>query len=323
MSRLLDRPKRHLASIRLALAATALILALGCGEDPVTPAPVLPEPPPDPVLVWLAANAHPFTGPHLSLPHTELEFLREFVGDARIVALGENTLSATYFEMKASNLQSRVRRLRPRRSHRGILRALFVERVLPAVPPRPSRSGCEEMGFNTFAIEATWPEARRIDHYVRTGEGDPERLLSGLYFWTWNTESVLEMIEWMREHNQAGGDVGFTVLTCSTRGWRCTTSASTGCAVWIPMLRLFPSNSDAPEIRAAPGRRSNRSFANADGARSRATQTSRIPTGRRVSRRSKRLVIPCFRSVKNTRLRPAKMPSRWRYRACGSPCSST
>ena len=176
MSRLLVRPKRHLASIRLALAATALILALGCGEDPVTPAPVLPEPPPDPVLVWLAANAHPFTGPHLSLPHTELEFLRELVGDARIVALGENTHGARdFFEMKAR-----------------ILRFLV-----------------EEMGFNTFAIEATWPEARRIDHYVRTGEGDPERLLSGLYFWTWNTESVLEMIEWMREHNQAGGDVGF------------------------------------------------------------------------------------------------------------------
>ena len=176
MSRLLVRPKRHLASIRLALAATALILAHGCGEGPVTPAPVLPEPPPDPVLVWLAANAHPFTGPHLSLPHTELEFLREIVGDARIVALGENTHGARdFFEMKAR-----------------ILRFLV-----------------EEMGFNTFAIEATWPESRRLDHYVRTGEGDPERLLSGLYFWTWNTEAVLEMIEWMREHNEAGGDVGF------------------------------------------------------------------------------------------------------------------
>ena len=67
----------------------------------------------------------------------------------------------------------------------------------------------EEMGFNTFAMEATWPESRRLDRYVRTGEGDPVKLLSGLYFWTWNTESVLEMIEWMRAHNEAGGDIGF------------------------------------------------------------------------------------------------------------------
>ena len=98
------------------------------------------------------------------------------MGDARIVSLGENTHGTRdFFEMKAR-----------------ILRFLV-----------------EEMGFTTFAIEATWPESRRLDHYVRTGEGDPHELLTGLYFWTWRTESVLEMIEWMRAHNEAGGDVGF------------------------------------------------------------------------------------------------------------------
>ena len=118
----------------------------------------------------------PFDGSHLSLPHDDLEFLRDLVGDARVVALGENTHGARdFFEMKAR-----------------ILRFLV-----------------EEMGFNTFAIEAAWAEARRLDHYVRTGEGDSAMALSGLYFWTWATESVLEMIEWMREHNEAGGDVGF------------------------------------------------------------------------------------------------------------------
>ena len=163
-------------SVRLALITAVLMLNHGCADDPVTPTLNLPDPPPDPVVTWLAANTHPFTRPHLSLPHTEIEFLRDVVGDARIVALGENTHGARdFFEMKAR-----------------ILRFLV-----------------EEMGFNTFAIEATWTESRRLDHYVRTGEGDPKRLLSGLYFWTWNTESVLEMIEWMREHNEAGGDVGF------------------------------------------------------------------------------------------------------------------
>ena len=33
--------------------------------------------------------------------------------------------------------------------------------------------------------------------------------MSGLYLWTWNTESVLEMVGWMRDHNEAGGDLGF------------------------------------------------------------------------------------------------------------------
>ena len=159
------------------LAATAWI---ACGEEPN--APPLDEPDPDPpavapeVTTWLDQNAYPFEGSHLSGDAAELEFLRAIVGDARLVSLGENTHGTRdFFEMKAR-----------------ILRFLV-----------------EEMDFDAFAIEATWPEANRLDRYVRTGEGDPEVLLSGLYFWTWNTESVLEMIEWMRDHNAAGGDVGF------------------------------------------------------------------------------------------------------------------
>ncbi len=174
------RPRKNLPVLTRALCVVAvLVLTEGCQEDaPVGTAPQLPLPtlPPDPVPAWLDANVHPFDGTHLSLPHTDLGFFRDIAGDARVVSLGENTHGTRdFFEMKAR-----------------ILRFLV-----------------EEMGFNTFAIEATWPESRRLDHYVRTGEGDPRTLLSGLYFWTWNTESVLEMIEWMRGHNEAGGDVGF------------------------------------------------------------------------------------------------------------------
>ena len=161
------------AGVRISLLAALAMLAHGCQESaPI----VVPPPGPDPRGPWLEANVQPFAGAHLSLPHGDIEFLREIVGEARIVSLGEGTHGTRdFFEMKAR-----------------ILRFLV-----------------EEMGFNTFAIEATWPESRRIDHYVRTGEGDPRVFLSALYFWTWNTESVLEMIEWMREHNEAGGDIGF------------------------------------------------------------------------------------------------------------------
>ena len=177
---------------RIFFLVVALGLASGCGQggtpptapSPVAPppaepaAPPAPAPPPVPTEAaeWIEANAHPFDGSHLSLPNEGIAFLRDIVGDARVVSLGENTHGARdFFEMKAR-----------------ILRFLV-----------------EEMGFNTFAIEATWPESRRLDRYVRTGEGDPAKLLSALYFWTWNTESVLEMIEWMRAHNEAGGDIGF------------------------------------------------------------------------------------------------------------------
>ena len=173
---------------RLAAGVSAVLFPLlvsGCGENtaaPATPASPLPADAatstsvPAEATAWLDSHIEPFAGAHLSLPHGDLEFLRDLVGDARIVSLGEATHGTReFFEMKAR-----------------ILRFLV-----------------EEMGFDTFAMEADGPEARRLDRYVRTGVGDPRRLLSGLYLTVWNTESVLEMIEWMREHNRAGGDVGF------------------------------------------------------------------------------------------------------------------
>jgi erythromycin esterase len=45
------------------------------------------------------------------------------------------------------------------------------------------------------------PEAFDINEYVLTGNGDPVKALAGLYFWTWDTEEVLEMIRWMRRYN--------------------------------------------------------------------------------------------------------------------------
>ncbi|MCA9622514.1 MAG: erythromycin esterase family protein, partial [Myxococcales bacterium] len=36
---------------------------------------------------------------------------------------------------------------------------------------------------------------------VLKGEGDPVDLIRGMYFWTWRTEEVLAMVEWMRAHN--------------------------------------------------------------------------------------------------------------------------
>lgn len=180
--RLCPPPSHRAASAccHIVWAAAVLVALASCGGDATDPtdAPTDPDPPPVPAeaTAWIESNGMPFEGSHLSLPHSDIGFLRDMVGDARIVSLGENTHGTRdFFEMKAR-----------------ILRFLV-----------------EETGFDAFAIEATWPEANRLDGYVRRGEGDPAELLSGLYFWTWNTESVLEMIEWMRSHNEAGGDIGF------------------------------------------------------------------------------------------------------------------
>ena len=62
------------------------------------------------------------------------------------------------------------------------------------------------MGFTVFAIEANLPEADVVDDYVQRGEGDAATALSGMYFWTWNTDEVLDLIEWMRQYNLRRGD---------------------------------------------------------------------------------------------------------------------
>jgi erythromycin esterase-like protein len=61
------------------------------------------------------------------------------------------------------------------------------------------------------------PEAYRVNDYVLRGKGDPKALLNGMYFWTWNTEEVLGMIEWMRQFNASGkGRIQFTGFDMQT-----------------------------------------------------------------------------------------------------------
>ncbi|MGE5802816.1 MAG: erythromycin esterase family protein [Gemmatimonadota bacterium] len=178
---------------RLAWSTLMLLgLILGsCGESDLTPPPPgsPPAPPPPPPLpppplpalpsqqiAWLNQVIIPLTTDDPAAGSADLDSLRAIIGQARVVALGEATHGThEFFRMKDRLLRFLV----------------------------------HELGFNAFAIEATWPEANRLDTYVRTGAGAPDSLLSGLYFWTWNTQEVLEMIQWIRNYNAAGGDVGF------------------------------------------------------------------------------------------------------------------
>jgi erythromycin esterase len=79
-----------------------------------------------------------------------------------------------------------------------------------------------ELGYSLFAIEANMPEARRLNDYVLGGDGDPVALIRGMYFWTWKTEEVREMVEWMRYYNArsvnraAGRTIEFTGFDMQT-----------------------------------------------------------------------------------------------------------
>ena len=93
-------------------------------------------------------------------------------GDARIVLLGEATHGSSEF-------------------YRA--RAAITRRLI------------ERHGFTVVAVEADWPDAARIDDYVRHQAPRPRRGDVFVRFptWTWRNHEVLAFADWLRRHNQA------------------------------------------------------------------------------------------------------------------------
>ncbi len=189
---------------------------------------------PESQIAWLRDNAVPFGTVQPGGSASDLAPLGRMIGNARIVGLGEATHgSAEFFRMKHRVVEYLVR----------------------------------ERGFRTFGIEATWAEATRINRYIRTGEGDPAALLSNLYFWTWNTREVLEMIQWMRVYNQSvpaaervsfyGFDVQFSrVAMDDVVGYLRATdgAAADSAAAWYACYRQYQDQvpQPLPNYGAAP-----------------------------------------------------------------------
>ncbi len=59
----------------------------------------------------------------------------------------------------------------------------------------------ERMGFTVFAMEAGLAESDRINEYVHGGTGDAAKLIYDLGYWTWYTDEVVDLVEWMRTYN--------------------------------------------------------------------------------------------------------------------------
>jgi erythromycin esterase len=140
------------------------------------------------VVAELKQRAAPLATVLAGAKMDDLAAFGKAVGDARIVALGEASHGTReFFQMKHRLLEYLVK----------------------------------EKGFTVFAIEANWPEALAADRYIKTGAGDAKAALSAMYFWTWNTEEVRDMIEWMRAFNQAPGKhatLTFTSFDMQTGG---------------------------------------------------------------------------------------------------------
>jgi erythromycin esterase len=129
-------------------------------------------------LEWLKTHCIPIKTSNAESGLEDLEPLRKIIGDAKIVALGENTHgSSEVYTMK----------------HR------LIEFLVT------------KMNFTIFSLEASLPEAYLLNDYVLQGNGDHKVLLSGMHFWICNTQEVLNIVTWMRKFNTAGkGPIQFT-----------------------------------------------------------------------------------------------------------------
>lgn len=118
----------------------------------------------------IRAAAHPLTG-----ADRDYDPLLEMIGDARLVLLGEASHGTHEFYRE---------------------RAEITERLIT------------EEGVTTVAVEADWPDAYRVNRYVR-GRGDEETSVEALAgfkrfpTWMWRNADVLDFVGWLRAHNEA------------------------------------------------------------------------------------------------------------------------
>jgi len=99
-----------------------------------------------------------------SKPFDDLKPLKNMIGSAQYVGLGENTHgSSEIFTMKFRLVKYLV----------------------------------TEMGFTNFAMEEDWGNGLKLNEYIQTGKGNPREFLKLLY----PTDEIIAMIEWMKDYN--------------------------------------------------------------------------------------------------------------------------
>jgi protein-L-isoaspartate(D-aspartate) O-methyltransferase len=136
-------------------------------EQEISPRPRLDrvrKPEPVAELIGKAATHIP------SIATVNLSGLLERIGDARLVLLGEASHgTAEFYDMRA----------------------------------RISRELIQQKGFNFIAVEADWPDAAQIDHFIRGTRLEPteESTFSRFPTWMWANVQVLEFVKWLRDYN--------------------------------------------------------------------------------------------------------------------------
>lgn len=111
-----------------------------------------------------------YAEPFETVEDADLSGLIERIGDRRIVLLGEASHGTSEFYS---------------------MRRRITQELI------------EKKGFNTIAVETDWPDAARIDHYVRHRDVPPSdwEAFSRFPTWMWRNQEVHDFVEWLRDYN--------------------------------------------------------------------------------------------------------------------------
>jgi len=61
----------------------------------------------------------------------------------------------------------------------------------------------EELGFRTFALEASLPYSNQLNNYLKTGKGSLEQIMAEMPGWfLWDTQELKELLVWIKEFNE-------------------------------------------------------------------------------------------------------------------------
>src|SRR5215475_2111143 len=122
------------------------------------------------VVAWLKSNAIPVKTVEAGNGFQDLQPLQQVFKNVRFVGLGEQTHGTReFFQFKHRMLEFLV----------------------------------NEMGFRVFAVESSYSACQNINDYVMGRTDDGAAALDSQRFWTWNTQELRAMLDWMRQHNAA------------------------------------------------------------------------------------------------------------------------
>lgn len=141
-----------------------------------------------PEMTWLQSHAVLLNSADLNVGEPNFNALREIIGDARLVGLGEATHGTTEFWSMRQKISDYLVR---------------------------------NMGFRAILMEAGFPNSLIIDNYILHGEGSAAAAHEKLG--SWRYREMRELIDWMRTYNMEQTDphakIHYVGYDCAFHNW--------------------------------------------------------------------------------------------------------